>query len=186
MRRIVKFNRRRCSRECLIRSAMRVTFLVAVVVAAGLAAAPSARAGGEQVVKAGAVNHPLLIREHAAWNGNCKAVPYPAVRLERPPRHGAVCARVTNVTIRSMYTGTESQCIGRVVQGLRLVYFPRPGFAGSDRLRYSVQYPSVRRSVTVQVMVGAEEVALPGNIVGDMPDLGQAAGPVPPCAMPVS
>jgi hypothetical protein len=165
---------------------MRHAFLVAMFAAVDLTQPPPAHAGAEQVVKAGVANRPLLIREHAAWNGDCKAVPYPAVHLDRPPRHGAVCARVTAVTIRTMYTGTESQCIGRVVQGLRLIYFPRPGFAGRDRLRYSVQYPSVRRSVAVRVTVGAEAMALPAGAAGAAPGTGQAPGPVPPCAMPVS
>ncbi len=156
------------------------------VVAVLAVQAPTAWAGEEHLVKAGATNRPLLIREHAAWNRDCKAIPYPVVRLDRPPRHGAVCARVTDITIRTMYTGTEVQCIGRVVQGVRLIYFPQPGFAGSDRLRYSVQYPSVRRSVAVRVTVGAEAVALPADTVGAVPETGQAPGPVPPCAMPVS
>ena len=118
---------------------------------------------------------------------DCRAVPYPALRLERPPLHGAVCARVATITIRSMYTGTEAQCIGRVVQGLRLIYFPRPGFTGSDSLQYSVQYPSVSRRVAVSVSVGAGEgVRLPADTVGAGPDTAQSPGPVPPCAGPVS
>ncbi len=145
MRRI--FNRRGCKLDLNLSGALCAAALAAFVL--------PAQAGEEQLAKAGAANRPLLIREHAAWNMDCRAVPYPAVRLERPPRHGAVCARAAEITIRTMYAGTEAQCIGRVVQGLRLIYFPRPGFTGSDRLQYSVQYPSVRRSVSVTVNVGA-------------------------------
>lgn len=185
MRRFFNFSRRRCRRHDIANTAWRVAMVAAV---AALAVTPStpARAGGEKVVKVGAANHPLLIREHAAWNTDCRAVPYPALRLERPPQHGAVCARVAAITVRSMYTGTEVQCIGHVVQGLRLIYFPQPGFTGSDRLQYSVQYPSVRRRVSVTVSVGAGEGVLPADTVGAGLETGQAAGPVPPCASPVS
>ncbi len=98
------------------------------------------------------------------------------------------CARVAGITVHSMYTGTGAQCIGRVVQGLRLFYFPQPGFSGSDRWQYSVQYPSVRRSVSVTVSVGARAGAamLPADVVGARAERVQAPGPVPPCAAPVS
>jgi hypothetical protein len=162
--------------------------IMALAVIAPYLMPPPAQAGEEQLVKAGAVDRPLLVREHAAWNMDCRAVPYPMLRLERPPRHGAVCARVTDVAIRTMYTGTELQCIGRVVQGLRLIYFPQPGFTGNDRLQYSVQYPSIRRRVSVTVSVGARTGAamLPLDTVGAVPDTGQPPGPVPFCAASVS
>ena len=181
MRRI--FNRRGCKLYLNLSGA-----LCAAALAAFLAAFVSpARAGEEQLAKAGAANHPLLIREHAAWNMDCQAVPYPAVRLEQPPRYGTVCARAADITIRTMYAGTEAQCIGRTVQGLRLIYVPRPGFTGSDRLQYSVQYPSARRSVSVTVNVGAGRgMMLPTGTVGAGPEAGQAPGPVPPCEAPVS
>lgn len=188
MRRTVK---ERSFKERAARHRLIITHVLGFAVLAAMVAlqAPSARAGDEQLAKAGAANRPLLIREHAAWNRDCKAVPYPVVRLERPPQHGAVCARVGNVTIKYMYAGTEAQCVGHVVQGLQLIYFPRAGFTGHDRLRYSVQYPSVRRSVSVTVSVGAG--ALSADTVGAVPDLGpassdQAPGPVPPCAASMS
>ena len=181
MRRI--FDRRGCKHYLILSGALCAAALAAFLAAFVL----PARADEEQLVKAGAANRPLLIREHAAWNMDCRAVPYPTVRLERPPRHGAVCARTADITIRTMYAGTEAQCIGRVVQGLRLIYFPRPGFTGRDRLQYSVQYPSVRRSVSVSVSVGAGQgVMLPAGTVGAAAEAGQMPGPVPPCEAPVS
>lgn len=182
------FTRRDCKRLHITRNALRLAAVSAAIMVTFLVPPSPVRAGEEQLVKAGAVNRPLLIREHAAWNMDCRAVPYPALRLDRPPRHGAVCARVADITVRAMYTGTEAQCIGRVVQGLRLVYFPQPGFTGTDRLQYSVRYPSARRSVSVSVTVGAGAGAETPllDTVGAAPERGQAPGPVPQCVMPVS
>ena len=172
-------NLRHCRRQVIRR-----TLSIAAVAAALPLVTPAARAGDEQLAKAGAANRPLLIREHAAWNMDCRAVPYPVLRLDQPPRHGAVCARVTDVTIKHMYAGTEAQCIGHIVQGLRLIYFPNPGYTGSDRLRYSVQYRSGQRSVSASVSAG--EGVLQADTVGAGPDTAQVPGPVPPCATPVS
>lgn len=181
------FNRRSCTLHSIIARAFRLAVGVAAVVL--LVQTPPARAGDEQLIKAGAANRPLLLREHAAWNMDCHGVPYPALRIDRPPRHGTVCARVADITIRYMYAGTESQCIGHVVQGLRLIYVPLPGFAGDDHFQYSVRYPSsARRRVSVIVSVGARVGAatLPADTVGAAPETAQESGPVPPCAAPVS
>ena len=146
MRRI--FNGRRCKHHHIVSGAT-------LIAMAAFTLPLLARARGEQLVKAGAANHPLIIRKHAAWDMDCRAVPYPVLHLDQAPRHGAVCARVAEIAVQSMYAGTEAQCICHVVQGLRLIYFPQPGFTGDDHLRYSVQYLSVRRSVAVTVSVGA-------------------------------
>jgi hypothetical protein len=181
------FIRRRGTRHDTVGHVSPIAALAAAALMAFLAWPPT-HAGAEQLVKAGAANRPLLIREHAAWNMDCRAIPYPALHLDQPPQHGAVCARVADIMVRSMYAGTEAQCIGRVVQGLRLIYVPQPGFTGRDRLQYSVQYPSAHRSVSVTVSVGARAGTqlLPLDTVGTAPDMGQMPGPVPPCAAPLS
>jgi hypothetical protein len=183
-----RFFIRRCGNRCDIGGNALHIAALAVIAAIAFLAWPPVNAGAEQLVKAGAANRPLLIREHAAWNMDCRAIPYPALRLDQPPRHGAVCARVADITVHSMYAGTEAQCIGRVVQGLRLIYVPQPGFTGHDRLQYSVKYPSAHRSVSVTVTVSARAGAelLPLDTVGAAPDTAQMPGPVPPCAAPLS
>jgi hypothetical protein len=181
------FIRRRGKRHDILGNVLHIAAF-AIVAAIAFLTRPPAYAGAEQLIKAGAANRPLLIREHAAWNMDCRAVPYPAFHLDQPPQHGAVCARVADITVRSMYTGSEAQCIGRVVQGLRLIYVPQPGFTGRDHLQYSVQYPSAHRSVSVTVTVSARAGAelLPLDTVGVAPDTAQMPGPVPPCAAPLS
>lgn len=137
----------------------------------------------EQFVAAGSVNHAIVIREHAGWNSNCDAIAHPALYLDEPPRHGSVCARVEDINISSIYAGTESQCIGRRVRGVRLVYRPDAGFVGGDGLRYAVQYPSRRRSVAVNVTV-ADKVpaaAVPSSMAAPPAFARQMSGPVPTC-----
>ncbi len=137
----------------------------------------------EQFAAAGSANHAIVIREHAGWNANCDAIAHPALYLDEPPRHGSVCARVEDIKISSIYVGTESQCIGRRVRGVRLVYRPDAGFIGGDGLRYAVQYPFRRRSVAVNVTV-ADEVPVapvPSSMAAPPALARQASGPMPTC-----
>lgn len=141
--------------------------------------------GNEQVVRAGSPNRPVVIREHAGWDRDCAAIAPPVLTLDAPPRHGYVCARAEDITVRSMVVGTEAQCIGRLVRGVRLIYRPDLGFRGDDGLRYAALYPSLRRSVSVSVTVGGQ--GAPADITGSLPThltapSHQPAGPVPPCA----
>lgn len=149
--------------------------------------APQAWAQDEQLATSGPSGRSILIREHAGWNRDCDAIAHPALYLDEPPRHGTVCARESDITIRSMYLGTEKQCIGRLVRGVRLVYRPDPGYAGSDRLRYAAQYPSARRTVSVAVTVaGPSSSAITGSVPSSLSASAlrqhQPAGPVPVCA----
>jgi hypothetical protein len=159
-------------------AACTVVFLAALIT--------DARAQEEQLSKAGQAGQPLLIREHAGWNRNCEAIAHPALYLSEPPRHGKVCARMETIKVTSMFVGTESQCIGRLVRGVRVVYRSYRAYAGDDSLRYVAQYPSVLRAVQVQVTVTASAAspssAIPSTIVAPMEQVRQAPGPVPDCA----
>jgi len=144
------------------------------------------RAAEERLSASGPADHQILIREHAGWDHNCEAAAHPTVHLDEPPLHGNVCAEIENIQIRSMYYGTQSQCIGRQVRGIRLIYSPHPGYAGADGIRYSVQYPSERRSVSVTVTVMPEQPtagrAMQSSVGAPVPDVRQPPGPVPGCA----
>lgn len=167
---------------------MPFAFFVALALAALSVLAPDAQAQQEeQLSKAGQAGQLILIREHAGWNKNCEAIAHPALYLSEPPRHGQICARIENIKISSMYVGTESQCIGRLVRGVRLIYRPDAAYAGDDSLRYAAQYPSVLRAIQVQVTVAANAAsAVPSNTIGaPMAQTRQAPGPVPDCAEPI-
>jgi hypothetical protein len=140
----------------------------------------------EQLLKIGQTDHSVLIREHAGWNKDCDAIAHPALYLDEPPRHGRVCARMENIQIHSMYVGTESQCIGRLVRGVQLIYRPDAGYAGDDGLRYAAQYPSALRKVSVVLMVTAFSPTAPSatpssTMTAPPPQIRQSSGPVPAC-----
>lgn len=154
----------------------RATFYVGIFTVAlfGMAAAqagdtPTRR---EAMTAAGRVDQTIVVREHAGWNAACDTI--------ASPHHGRVCARAETITVRSLYAGTEDQCIGKRVRGVRLEYRPDAGFSGDDELRYAVQYPSIRRAITVSVTVAAEGAAQPVAAALPVPPR-QTAGPVPPC-----
>ncbi len=137
----------------------------------------------EQLAKSGQADNPVIIREHAGWDRNCDAVAHPALYLDEPPRHGSVCTRAAEIRIQTLAAGTQAQCVGRVVRGVRLVYRPDAGFAGGDVLRYVVQYPSLRKSVAVSIAVTPEPPSATNALASvPAPAAHQPAGPVPPCA----
>lgn len=130
-----------------------------------------------------AADRTITLREHAGWNADCEAIAAPALFLDEPPRHGQVCARADTVVIRQLNAGTEQQCIGRRVRGVRLEYRPYAGFSGGDELRYAVQYPSARRVLAVSVTVAEGPDAVTSQPAAALPPPPrQAAGPVPLCA----
>jgi hypothetical protein len=141
----------------------------------------------DTLARSGEHDRDIVLRDHAGWDRNCAAVAPPLLHLDAPPRHGTVCARSDNIRIEYISYGTQSQCIGRTVRGLRLVYRPHASYAGTDDIRYSVQYPTSRRAVAVSVTVTppppATSGAAPARIAWPPP---QPPGPVPPCNDAVS
>jgi hypothetical protein len=157
---------------------LRATFASASGVALGATGVPAQ----EVIDKSGEADREIVVREHAGWDSACAAIAPPSLHLDAPPLHGIVCARNDDIRIAYIAYGTQSQCIGRTVRGLRLVYRPHAGYAGSDGLRYTVQYPKSRRDVAVSVTVmppaPATSGAAPASIA--VQPL-QAPGAIPPC-----
>ncbi|WP_137045375.1 hypothetical protein [Pseudolabrys sp. FHR47] len=133
-------------------------------------------------LRSAAVENSIVVREHSGWDRNCEAIPYPPLSLITPPSHGKVCAKAQVITIASMFAGTESQCIGRDVSGVRIIYQPDASYRGEDTLVYGVQYPSRFRAVSVKVNIGATvpaTVSVADADVAAQPK--QAPGPMPTC-----
>lgn len=133
-------------------------------------------------LKSAAAERPIIVREHAGWDMGCNGIAAPPLFLITPPSHGRVCARAQMVTIASLQDGTETQCIGRDVSGVRLIYLPDTVPGGRDVLVYGVQYPSRFQAISVKVDVGGAEG---GKIsIENVPPAGrtpQMAGPMPVC-----
>jgi hypothetical protein len=174
---------------CRRNGAMSFVGLASVIAGSVLGLAHDAWAQDEQLSIAGQADRSIVIREHAGWNRGCEAIAHPALYLSEPPSHGSVCARIEDIKISSMYVGTESQCVGHLVRGVRLIYRPDATYAGDDSLRYAAQYPSVLRTIQVQIAVAAHAAgatgAVPSNVVAPMAQARQAPGPVPACADPI-
>lgn len=161
--------------------------IIAILVCVSLARPIfAAQAREENLSRSGQADRSVLIREHAGWNGDCKAIAHPPLYLLSPPHHGNVCARAEDIKISSMYVGTESQCVGHMVYGVRLIYRPDPNFTGDDRIQYAAQYPSVLRLISVKVTVtpysAGTSGAAPSVNFAPVTTTRQSPGPVPECA----
>lgn len=160
--------------------------VITILVCAGLyGSAGATQAREENLSRSGQADRPVLIREHAGWNEECKAIAHPPLFLLRPPHHGQVCARADEIKITSMYVGTESQCVGHFVDGVRLIYRPDPSFIGDDSIQYAARYPSVLRTVSVKVTVtpypARKSGAAPSVNFAPVTAMRQPPGPVPEC-----
>jgi hypothetical protein len=144
--------------------------------------AAAEQAAEEQLAKSGQADHAVIIREHAGWDRDCAAIAHPALYIDEPPRHGSVCVRAAEIRIQTLAAGTQGQCIGRLVRGVRLVYRPDAGFAGGDGLRYAVQYPSLRKTVAVSIAVTPQAPSAANAQASMGAAAHQPAGPVPDCA----
>ena len=156
---------------------------VTLMLAAGVSW--QAEASGRNVLSARALDRSILVREHAGWNRNCEAIAHPPLYLVNPPRHGNVCARSQKIRISAMYVGTESQCVGHLVSGVKLIYQPDDAYLGEDTLVYAVQYPSRLRTIAVKVTVdphlsGNASVAEADYYVNTAPSR-QMPGLIPDC-----
>jgi len=178
-------DRQHCEPVWALRGGVPFAVLAVVIITCLSGYSSVVQAEEEKLSRTGEIDHQIIVREHAGWNMDCAAIAHPALYLDDPPDHGRICARVENIKIHSIYVGTESQCIGRVVRGVQLIYRPDPGYAGKDGLRYAAQYPSVLRVVSVTVTVTARPrgapSAAPSSMTTPMPQQRQSAGPVPAC-----
>ena len=176
------YDRQHCGPICALRGAVPSAVLAAVIIMCLSGFLSDAQSEEEQLSKTGEIDHQIIIREHAGWNMDCAAIAYPALYLNEPPDHGRVCARIENIKVHSIYIGTESQCIGRVVRGVQLIYRPDPGYAGNDALRYAARYPSILRMVSVMLTLTAYPPgAAPSSMTTPVRQQRQSSGPVPAC-----
>ena len=98
-----------------------------------------------------------VIGEHARWNEACRALDAPLVTLERAAGHGAVCIRHDVITSIQTRSGRAANCIGRRLNGVLVIYQPRPGFSGADSLRYGLDFPEghVSREIVIEIQPGS-------------------------------
>jgi len=110
----------------------------------------------------------------------------PEVYLDKPPDHGTVCFRVGNIKLAHITTGNATQCLGRKMSGVRVIYLSRWRYAGPDELRYTVVFPTVRESIYVELSIVSNQAGSSGTIPPDISapssEASQSPGPMPECA----
>jgi hypothetical protein len=99
-------------------------------------------------------DQPVLLRTHAHWDGNCRALTDPRITWVVEPAHGQVDQVADTVPGHANIVG-NTNCEGVEMRGIRLTYRPEPGFHGVDALSYDVRYdaktPVIRYEFKVRV-----------------------------------
>jgi len=129
----------------------------------------------------------VVIRGYWRADNNCEAKEPPALLFDKPPEHGIVCFRRDEVTMSKVIVGDGLQhCLGSRIRGLKLIYQPRLGYSGPDEVRYTVVFPRMRRSVSVDLTVLPSQFQPKNDHTAPAEEPLQSPGPVPECAPLVS
>jgi hypothetical protein len=112
---------------------------------------------------------------------NCEFKALPEIDLNIAPKGGTVCIRSDMVPVRNIWSGWNQHCIGTMVRGVRIIYFPFGNFTGLD----SMQFRAMTRTYDAKISVeaGDEATAVPASSTPSEP---QTAGPMPVCPALVS
>jgi hypothetical protein len=144
--------------------------------------------GPTTLSKIGKADHELVIRGYVRTDANCAGVEPPAIDLDVPPVHGIVCLRRTDDVL--IEHASNTRCLGRKISGVKVVYLPRRGYAGSDSLRYIIRFPRITITHTANVTIvpdaPASSDAVPGDISAPTDNVPQSPGPIPACTALVS
>jgi hypothetical protein len=135
-----------------MRSLIPVMLAAVAMSAAPAWAQPLSRQESGQVRTAPA--EPVKVASFAAFDRDCRQHGLPALSVTRPPAHGTLSAVPARVRVRRVYDpGQAAQCRARRVNGIAVIYTPRPGFRGTDAFSYDVQLygGGAHRTVTVAV-----------------------------------
>lgn len=82
----------------------------------------------------------------------CQARSNPEIEITQQPQNGSVSLRPALVLIRHSHSGL---CEGRTVDGVEVVYTPRPDFHGTEIVRYQTRFgtgsvQAVSATITVE------------------------------------
>ena len=128
----------------------------------------------------------VKLRGYARWNNDCEPIDAPEIYVELAPKNGTICARVSRGTIRTIREGKAHQCVGRSIRGIDVVYFPRPGFGGTDITRYTVLFNKVRLTIDADIRVVTNPSSSEQERMDSPSEVTQSEGPIPVCAALVS
>lgn len=171
-------------------SCHRTVCAAACAVATVLGCGSTVLAQDAHLVKTTRAGHAVIILGYARSDQNCEGITPPVLYLDKPAEHGTVCWRPGKLKLREAIVGNLTQCLGRDIRGVNVVYFPRWKYVGSDGLQYTVEFPNARHRVEVSMTVLTDGSSSPDSPFADMGepvgDDSQSPGPMPECAASVS
>lgn len=141
--------------------------------------------GSKKVTEA----HELSLGGFARPNRNCEGGNLPEISLDRAPEHGFVCLRRGEVRMKKMFGPNQDRCVNRMTSGIHVIYRSDVGYAGSDKVRYTVRFPKAQPSFDVDLTVvpdGASPNAVGRSSATRSVKDGQSLGPIPECSALVS
>jgi hypothetical protein len=151
----------------------------AVILAGGCAASPPAFAQTKLSVNVLA-SFDAELQGYSRTNSNCEAIDPPEIRIYRPPEHGIVCLRhAERLKLQSTLENNFAHCLGKRVSGVVVVYLPAGGYAGSDKVSYTVVFPTIQRKVEVALTVLADQIKEQKSAATTATR--QSSGPIPDC-----
>jgi hypothetical protein len=160
---------------------------VAVVLISDVLMSSTGLAQDEHLTRTTKANEKISILSYARSNQDCEGIDPPSFYLDKAPDHGIVCFRAGTIKLQNAIVGNLTQCIGKHIRGVTVVYVPQEGYVGPDEVRYMVIFPEARHSVFVDLAVvqGQAKSAVSGQ--GGLPvEVSQPPGSLPACIEAVS
>jgi hypothetical protein len=159
-----------------------------MLVMSGVLICSPAWAQDQHLVRTTKADREINILGYARANQSCEGIDPPSLFLDKPPEHGSVCFRPSKLKLQEAIVGNFTQCVGRQVLGVTVVYIPQTGYSGTDEVRYTVIFPQARHVVYVDLSVvpgqpkPAGVAQGDGNFAADK----QSQGPIRACTELVS
>jgi hypothetical protein len=127
----------------------------------------------------------FVVASYARGDDQCNSIEPPSLVLDNPPKHGIACLGPRDVFATRREEGNLPQCVTRTMKGVGLFYRPRAGFAGDDKIRFTVIFPTVKRSFEVELHVIVDDfLAKKRGTLGFVAPANakpQVAGQIPAC-----
>jgi hypothetical protein len=130
----------------------------------------------------------IVVEGEAQADEFCNSAEPPQLFLDRRPDHGTVCFESGEFEVGEAVTG-DLACLGRMVRGVNIIYRPRPGYTGADRLRYTAIGAQSPHSVSIDLTVlpgKPTSAVVPPDRSAPPAESAMLLGPMPACVAPVS
>ncbi len=122
----------------------------------------NAEAADNNIIRMVKAGHETAVGYALRWSRDCKPQP-PRMVLTVPPDHGSICARDIIRVVKRNVVNDDQSCVGKRVQGLQVIYLPRPDYAGHDSVEYNIEYPGLVRTTHAEIDVRPDGQPVPAN-----------------------